>query len=215
MREELFIKCGERELLEREYKILMQLNQVEARKKQELSRLFPIVYAYKEEGESATIKIEYIQGKPLNHIINASKAQWIEWMIEVARGMTMLHSLRPAVIWCDCKPENLMIDTQNNIHLVDFNGACFLEKQPLNKTYGTLRYAAPEQRNGERLDQRVDIYAFGKTFLAMPMKRSWFSIHKILRQCIQKEKEKRIQTSGELLYRLKKLEQSKLRIDDV
>lgn len=197
-------KTGEPSVMRLEYDILKRLNEEEALRG-EGKALFPKVKSYIERDGIGIIEMEYLNGVTLDQISYASKKQWILWMQEVARGLVLLHSLRPAVLWCDCKPENLIVDEQKQIHLIDFNRGCYLIKGIPKQIYGTKSYAAPEQIEGEPLDERTDIYGFGATFLAMSMSWNWFSIKKILRKCVQVQKEERFQTASELLYELKRL----------
>lgn len=200
-----FIKQGNEKQIQQEYFILKQLNQVEMQAGNQTARLFPMVYEYEVQHGIGILKMEKIDGVTLNQIGTMPKSQWILWMKEVAKGLMILHMLRPPIIWCDCKPDNLLVDKEGRIHLIDFDCAFLLKKVPPRASYGTLKYSAPEQREGGVLDERTDIYGFGATFLHMPIKWNWFSIHKILQKCVAKKKEERFQTAGELLYALKKL----------
>src|SRR6201999_3302707 len=64
------------------------------------------------------------------------------------------------------KPENLIIDTDGHLKLLDFgtalmDGAKRLTWKHLTDAVGTPDYMSPEQIQGERGDQRSDIYAWG------------------------------------------------------
>lgn len=200
----IFQKIGKKEEIKKEYQILKQLEQGA---KQQHS-YFPKVYRYEEFEDRAFLLMEKIQGETLLELSNKRKLkreEWLYWLKETAKGISYLHSQRPAILWCDCKPENLMVDKEGRIYLIDFNHACFLLKEAPAIRYGTKSYCAPEQVGGESLDERTDIYGFGATFLQMPMKWHWFSIQKILKKCVAKRPEHRFQTMEELLYELKKL----------
>ena len=199
----VFEKIGD-STLKLEYDILKKINQEEEREKSEF-HLFPKVMNYREEDTRGILTMEYIDGITLQNIPRAKKVQWMMWMEEVARGMVLLHKLRPAVIWCDCKPENLMIDREYRIHLIDFDGSCYQLKQSPNRIYGTRAYAAPEQKTGGILDERTDIYGFGATFLKLLPAWKYVTIRKLLRKCVEPQKEKRFQTASELLYELKQI----------
>lgn len=201
---EILRKQGEPIVMRLEYDILKKLNEEEL-KGGEDSFLFPKVKSYREENGVGIVEMEYIDGVTLNQISYASKKQWVLWMQEVAKGLVCLHSLRPAVLWCDCKPENLIVDKQKQIHLIDFNRGCYLIKGIPKEIYGTKMYAAPEQIQGNLLDERTDIYGFGATFLSIPLPWNWFSLKRILKKCVEPRKENRFQTASELLYELRKL----------
>lgn len=201
MKEE-FIKKGEVTAIQKEFEILQQLN----KKETDISQhLFPIVYSCSFEKSIGTLSMEKIDGVTLNHYKRVSKVQLIEWMREVSKGLVLLHTLRPSVIWCDCKPTNLLVDVQKKIHLIDFDRALLLEKDRPMRCYGTISFAAPEQKDGSRIDGRTDIYGFGMTFLQMEIPWYWKKIKKILQKCVENDPNHRFQTSGELLYELNQL----------
>ncbi len=200
----VFQKTGKKEEIKKEYQILKQLEQGVRQQ----DSYFPKVYRYEEFEDKAFLLMEKIQGETLLELSNKRKLkreEWLYWLKETAKGISCLHSQRPAILWCDCKPENLMIDKEGHIYLIDFNHACLLLKEVIEIRYGTKSYCAPEQIEGKPFDERTDIYGFGATFLQMPLKWYWFSIQKILKKCVAKKPEHRFQTMEELLYELKKL----------
>lgn len=203
--EQIMRKVGKKQAIKLEYEILKKLNQKES-KDQKQRILFPKVLSYEEKEVTAAIEMEYIKGSTLNEVGFAPKHMWLWWMQEVARGLSILHGLRPAVIWCDCKPENLMIDKNNRIYLIDFDCACYVKQEMPRQSYGTRMYASPEQKEGRVLDERADIYGFGSTFLKMPLPFSCFRIKRILKKCVAYDKEERFQTASELLYELRKVD---------
>lgn len=199
---ETFIKKGEVIAIQKEFDILQQLNEKEKDREQ---RLFPIVYNYRIEKELGILSMEKLEGTTLNYYKQASKTQLIEWMRGVARGLVLLHTLRPSVVWCDCKPTNLIVDNQKRIYLIDFDRALLLEHERPIQCYGTVSYAAPEQKNGEQIDVRTDIYGFGMTFQQIEIPFYWRKIKNILKKCVELNPNNRFQTSGELLYELNQL----------
>jgi len=70
------------------------------------------------------------------------------------------------VVHRDLKPENIMVDSQDNIKLIDFGiasdtAARRLTYSNFTPTLGTPDYIAPEQVKGKRGDARTDIFAMG------------------------------------------------------
>lgn len=86
-----------------------------------------------------------------------------------ARGLDEAH--RAGMIHRDVKPANLLIESRagqpDRVLVSDFGiGRSVLDSTALTAAgtvLATLAYAAPEQLAGERMDQRVDVYALGAT----------------------------------------------------
>src|SRR5690349_6484550 len=92
---------------------------------------------------------------------------------EVALALDAAH--RAGLVHRDLKPGNVML-TRSGARLLDFGLAKAMAPEsapasdgptmemPLTRegaVVGTLRYMAPEQIDGRRVDQRADVYAFG------------------------------------------------------
>ena len=77
------------------------------------------------------------------------------------------HAHERGVIHRDVKPQNVIVpdepgDWRAAAKLTDFGVAHLAGDEPLTRTgdvVGTLAYMAPEQASGERVDERVDLYA--------------------------------------------------------
>ncbi len=78
-----------------------------------------------------------------------------------------LHSLSPPVIHRDIKPANVMIDFDNNVHLVDFGAVRVAARGQGGSTmFGTIGYMAPEQLHGEATPAS-DLYSLAATMAAL------------------------------------------------
>ena len=89
--------------------------------------------------------------------------------IGLALADALAHAHERGVIHRDVKPQNVMVPTRPRspygaAKLTDFGVAHLAGDEPLTRTgdvVGTLAYMAPEQAAGERVDERVDLYALG------------------------------------------------------
>nr|XP_015797380.2 receptor-interacting serine/threonine-protein kinase 3 [Nothobranchius furzeri] len=87
---------------------------------------------------------------------------------QVALGINYLHSLKPAVLHLDLKPNNVLLDSSLNAKLTDFGLAKFSQsfsrvyKKENNEEWGTLSYMPPEAFEISYSPKRAsDIYSFG------------------------------------------------------
>ena len=110
--------------------------------------------------------LEYIQGADLKALMsrdNEANDNVSDILIQMADGLNHLHDR--GWIHLDYKPENIMVSLNNHVSLIDFDTAQRLPRKPkkYSKVSGTPAYMPPEQLQGEKLDQRADIYAWGAT----------------------------------------------------
>jgi ligand-binding sensor domain-containing protein/tRNA A-37 threonylcarbamoyl transferase component Bud32 len=79
------------------------------------------------------------------------------------------------VVHRDIKPSNVMIDSRGDAFLTDFGIAKLIESNiqltASGSITGTPAYMSPEQAQGEKLDQRSDIYALGIVLYEMILGR--------------------------------------------
>jgi serine/threonine-protein kinase len=84
------------------------------------------------------------------------------------------------VIHRDLKPENILISVEGQPIIMDFGlaltkGAHRVTYSNLSATMGTPDYMAPEQIEGQRGDQRTDVYALGTILYEMLAGKTPFS----------------------------------------
>lgn len=111
---------------------------------------------------------EFVDGKSMRDVVSQKAPMPPEEAIalihKIADGMAYCHE--HDVVHRDLKPENILITTDDQPVIIDFGLA--LTKEARRVTYanltpsaGTPDYMAPEQIEGQRGDQRTDIYAIG------------------------------------------------------
>jgi tetratricopeptide (TPR) repeat protein len=118
------------------------------------------------------LSMEWIQGETLRQLLRRAgsletdRALAIAVEIAGALDAAQLHG----VIHRDLKPENVMIDERGDVHVMDFGIAVLEESQGRASAAGPLGtpgYMAPEQKRGEPLDARADLYALGVILVEM------------------------------------------------
>lgn len=177
-----------------------------------------------EHGDSLLIVMDYIEGRSLDEILREQGAQPQEQVVRWARQLCdvlfYLHTRKPAVIYRDMKPANVMLKPDGEeIALIDFGAAKEYKPEKIKDTVslGTRGYAAPEQYEEEgKSDARTDIYCLGVMLFQLltgadphglrpvteinpALSRG---LEEIILKCTQVEKEDRYQSCGELLYDL-------------
>ncbi|KZV44440.1 hypothetical protein F511_19341 [Dorcoceras hygrometricum] len=132
---------------------------------------------YCSESENRLLVYEFMpKGSLENHLFKRG-VQPMDWAtrmqvaVDVARGLSFLHSLDANVIYRDLKPSNILIDSKFHAKLSDFGLA---RKGPTGdgshvstRVVGTLGYAAPEYLARGHLSPRSDVYSFGVVLLEL------------------------------------------------
>lgn len=110
----------------------------------------------------------YVRGENLSNIrCPLNEAEVVMIILGTARALLYLHEDGNNLVHTDIKPANIMIDRFNNINLIDF-GSC-VEAGTVVR-WGTVSFAAPEQRNVMNVDVRSDIYSLGTTMKYLVVK---------------------------------------------
>lgn len=115
------------------------------------------------------IDMEFIDGTTLRQKIPIQKIQDVlTFAIQVAEALQEAHS--KGIVHRDIKADNIMINSRNQVKVMDFGlaklkGSAMLTKS--SSTVGTLAYMSPEQIQGEAVDARSDIFSFGVVLFEM------------------------------------------------
>ena len=127
------------------------------------------VYDYFHEGNDAFIVMEWIDGFDLAELLERTGSLPLDVAtmigIRVLHGLNYVHS--HGMVHRDLKPDNIRLSTRGEIKIMDFGIALDPTDQALTMPgtlVGSPHYLAPEQIFGGKLDNRVDIFAFGITF---------------------------------------------------
>ncbi len=121
-------------------------------------------------GEAAGVKfisMAFVEGQDLHGLLLHEGKLSVERTLKIATQMcaALEEAHREGVVHRDFKPQNILLDNQENVYVSDFGLAKSLEHDTgMTKTgefLGTPRYMAPEQVQAGKIDHRVDLYAFG------------------------------------------------------
>src|SRR6476469_8646322 len=120
-----------------------------------------------EHGDRQFIVFEYVEGENLKRMIErrgpAPVPNALELAIQVARGLAFAH--QQGLVHRDVKPQNVLLNGDGRAKVTDFGIARSLDVQhgmtQTGTVLGTSDYIAPEQAQGQRVDEHSDVYSLG------------------------------------------------------
>ncbi|WBY01749.1 serine/threonine-protein kinase [Ramlibacter tataouinensis] len=117
------------------------------------------------DGDTAFLVMEYIQGEDLKQHLDRGKRH------SLGEALRLLHDLlaalefahRQGVVHRDIKPANLLVEEGGSLKLTDFGVARITGEatRTQGSMIGTLKYMAPEQVQGLKVDARADLFSAG------------------------------------------------------
>ncbi|XP_023533195.1 probable serine/threonine-protein kinase PBL3 isoform X2 [Cucurbita pepo subsp. pepo] len=131
---------------------------------------------YCSESDDRLLVYEYMpKGSLENHLFRSvAPISWRVRMniaVDVARGLSFLHSCEPNVIYRDLKASNILLDSEFNAKLSDFGlareGPTGDKTHVSTRVMGTRGYAAPEYVATGHLTPKSDVYSFGVVLLEL------------------------------------------------
>ena len=195
---------------------------------------------------------EHLEGQTLGDRLESkglmSTKMALDLAVEIVEALAAAHSV--GIVHRDLKPPNIFVSADGHAKILDFGIAKLTEftgvggsadsRSPTmvgtvaGQVMGTAGYMAPEQVEGETVDHRADVFAFGCVLYEMITGRRAFvgknmldTLHKIansepqplaevsdqipadlqriVRKCLAKEPSARYQTAGDLAVDLRSL----------
>jgi non-specific serine/threonine protein kinase len=128
-------------------------------------RAIATVYEIGETAEGELfLAMAFYEGETLEARLTRGALPTVEAMSiagEVADGLAAAHSR--GITHCDLKPANIFLTGSGAVKLLDFGIARVAGVRPacVAGPEGTFGYMSPEQRRGETVDPRTDVWAFG------------------------------------------------------
>lgn len=121
------------------------------------------IYDYALHGNDPYIAMEFVAGRSLAQVVEASGRMPIDVSVMIARQM--LDALASAhgrgVVHRDIKPANVLLTADGRVKVTDF-GISRIGGSSLTQTgalIGTPNYMSPEQCRGEEVDARSDLFS--------------------------------------------------------
>ncbi|MBW3547143.1 MAG: PASTA domain-containing protein [Actinobacteria bacterium] len=119
------------------------------------------------EADGPYLVLEFLGGGSLRGMLDQgrrlSPSQALMVGLDTARALDFAHSR--GFVHRDIKPANLLFGDDGRLRVADFGLARALSEaawtEPSDSVLGTVKYAAPEQASGRRVDGKADVYALG------------------------------------------------------
>src|ERR1041385_8630214 len=127
------------------------------------------IHAIEEHDGQQFIDMELVDGATIRKKIPIEKINdAVAYAIQIGEALQEAHS--KGIVHRDIKADNIMVNSKNQIKVMDFGLAKLKGSLKLTKTsstVGTLAYMAPEQIQGGEVDARSDIFSFGIVLFEM------------------------------------------------
>ena len=125
------------------------------------------VYDSDRDTDVAFLVMEYIQGDDLKHHLDRGVRYSLEQSLKIIRDLlsALDYAHKQGIVHRDIKPANLLIEPGGRVKLTDFGVARIQDSGEATRTQGsmvgTLKYMAPEQVQGQKIDSRADLFSAG------------------------------------------------------
>lgn len=125
------------------------------------------VYDSDRDGDIAFLVMEYIQGDDLKHHLDKGVRYSLEQSLKMVRDLlsALDYAHKQGIVHRDIKPANLLLEPGGRVKLTDFGVARIQDSGEATRTQGsmvgTLKYMAPEQVQGQKIDSRADLFSVG------------------------------------------------------
>ncbi len=147
------------------------------------------------------IEMEFVDGPSLKELLEKNTRFPVPFTLSVVhcvctalkfaynQDMTLYGRVYDRLIHRDIKPANILLSPKGVVKLADFGIARPSEASIHtvgSKVMGTFAYLSPEQLNGEKLDQRSDVYSLGTVLYEMLTGSKTFP-QKLLAELVQRK----------------------------
>jgi len=125
------------------------------------------VHDWDRDGNIAFLVMEFVQGHDLKHDLDRGPGLDLGSATAVIEDLlsALAYAHERGVVHRDVKPANLLVDASGRVKLTDFGVARIQDSGDLTRTQGsmigTLKYMAPEQVQGLKVDARADLFSAG------------------------------------------------------
>ncbi len=118
--------------------------------------------------DECSLTMEYmpngcLKGDLLAHNDKISATQRLQWILEAAEGLQLLHSAN--ILHCDVEPKNFLLDADLGLRFADFGGSSF--EGSLASASAETRFLPPDFNLHRMPTIQDDLYGFGSTIYSI------------------------------------------------
>ena len=134
------------------------------------------LYSMEQQDQLHFLTMELVDGNKLTSIIDTDGLplqRLYNWAESIVGGVASAH--QSGIAHRDLKPDNIMIDENNEIKILDFGLAKLMSSEMVDETitvsqqevsevgkiFGTIPYMSPEQTEGQNIEVSSDIFSLG------------------------------------------------------
>ena len=121
------------------------------------------IYDISEENGLAYIFMEFVDGPPLEKVLNSSEPLLPDGVLSILRQIALAldYAHKKGIVHRDIKPANILIHESTLAKITDFGVAKILSQQMTQSgvMMGTPNYMSPEQVQGHAVDGRADQFS--------------------------------------------------------
>jgi serine/threonine-protein kinase len=138
------------------------------------------VFEHGETADGMYTAAQFVDGSSLARVLRARRRLEPDYAIEIAIrvGVALAFAHRHGVIHRDVKPGNILVSSDGNVLLADFDlmtRSSVLTSTPVGFVAGTPGYMSPEQASGLPLDVRSDIFSLAAVLYETLAGRPWWA----------------------------------------
>ena len=138
------------------------------------------VYDLGEADGTRFLTMQFVEGRDLSSLIKELGPLPVPRLIslfrQICQGLEAAHE--QGVVHRDLKPQNIMVEGNDNVLITDFGLAKNLGASAMTELgalMGTPAYMSPEQVRGQAVDKRADIYSLGVILYEMASGKTPFA----------------------------------------
>lgn len=146
------------------------------------------IYDVDQQRGHTFLVMELVSGGSAHDLIKQGYLTWFEAtriVADACKGLIAAH--QAGLIHRDIKPSNILLGKDGSVKLSDFGLVKVIDDETTRNSLtqtgavlGTPDFMSPEQCQGEKLDERSDIYSLGATYFALLTRRPPYSEEKPL-----------------------------------